>query len=181
LSKVKKESYFIEKVRYKETIPSHFGTSQNSHPNVFKINSLIVETVIGDMFFHPDDHDGITRTQALKSFIPCSDPNIHDDDSETRSYYTVAIKNPLQFQLIIAYLASGLSFRQAENVLTKTKKLTGNAQLGSISDAIVANFACIVCALNLQKLSDILNDASIWAFSLANDSSTHYGNSYFDS
>ena len=33
---------------------------------------------------------------------------------------------------------------------------------------------------NLQKLSDILNDASIWAFSLANDSSTHYGNSYFD-
>ena len=132
------------------------------------------------MFFHRDDHDGVTRTQALKSFTPCSDPNVHDDDSETRSYYTVAIKNPLQFQLIIAYLASGLSFRQAENVLTKTKKLTGNAQLGSISDAIVANYARIVCALNLQKLSDILNDASIWAFSLANDLSTHYGNSYFD-
>ena len=83
LSKVEKESYFTEKVRYKETIPGHFGTSQNSHPNVFKINLLIVETVIGDMFFHPDDHDGVTRTQALKSFTPCSDPNIHDDNSET--------------------------------------------------------------------------------------------------
>ena len=81
LSKVEKESYFTEKVRYKETIPGHFGTSQNSHPNVFKINSLIVETVIGDMFFHPDDHDGVTRTQALKSFTPCSDPNVHDTGS----------------------------------------------------------------------------------------------------
>ena len=119
---------------------------------MFKINLLIVEKVIGDMFFHPDGHDAVTRTQALKSFTLCSDSD---------SQYSVTIKNPLQFQLIIAYLASGLSFRQAENVLSQTKKLTSNAQLGSISRSIVTNYMRIVCALNLQKLFSILNDTSI--------------------
>ena len=131
---------------------------------MFKINLLIVEKVIGDMFFHPDGHDAVTRTQALKSFTLCSDSN---------GQYIVTIKNPLQFQLIITYLTSGLSFRQAENVLSQTKKLTSNAQLGSISRSVVANYVRIVCALNLQKLSNILNDTSIWVFSLANDLSTH--------
>ena len=122
------------------------------------------------IFFHPDDNDGISQAQTLKLFTSC----------HSGSYYSVTIKNPLQFQLIVEYLASGLSFRQAENVLNKTKHLTSNAQLGSISHSTVTNHARIVCALNFQKLADILNDTSIWAFSLANDSSTHYGNSYFD-
>ena len=110
------------------------------------------------------------QAQALKLFTPY----------DSGSYYSVTIKNPLQFQLIVEYLTSGLSFRQVKNVLNKTKKLTSNAQLGNISHSTVANYARIVCALNFQKLADILNDTSIWVFSLANDSSTHYGNSYFD-
>ena len=54
------------------------------------------------------------------------------------------------------------------------------AQLGNIKDTTVANYARIVCAINLQRIADVLNDKSVWAFSLANDSSTHYGRSYFD-
>src|SRR5438046_2349008 len=104
------------------------------------------------MFFYPDSHDAVTQTQALKSFTLCSDLD---------GQYNVTIKNPLQFQLIIAYLPSGLSFRHAENVLSQMKKLTTNAQLGSISSSIVANYACIICALNLQKFFSILNDTSI--------------------
>jgi hypothetical protein len=38
----------------------------------------------------------------------------------------------------------------------------------------------MLCAINLQKISNILNDPVVWAFSLACDSSTHYGKSYFD-
>jgi hypothetical protein len=52
--------------------------------------------------------------------------------------------------------------------------------LKSISGADVTNYARILCAINLQKISNVLNDANIWAFSLASDSSTHYGKSYFD-
>ena len=58
------------------------------------------------------------------------------------SHYNITIKNPLQFQLVVAYLASGLSFRQVESVFNKTKKLTANAQLGTISDTTVANYVC---------------------------------------
>jgi len=36
----------------------------------------------------------------------------------------------------------------------------------------------VLLSVNLQLLSNILNKA--WAFSVANDSSTHYGKSYFD-
>ena len=53
-------------------------------------------------------------------------------------------------------------------------------QLGYVQDWTVANYARLVCALNLQKLSDILRRDSTWAFALANDASTHYGKSYFD-
>ena len=70
--------------------------------------------------------------------------------------------------------------RQDKNVLNKTKKLTSNAQFENISHSTVVNYARIVCALNFQKLVDVLNDTLIWVFSLANDSSTHYGNSYFN-
>ena len=53
-------------------------------------------------------------------------------------------------------------------------------ELGTISDTGVSNYARIVCAINLGKLATILNDRSMWAFSLANDSSTYYGKSYLD-
>ena len=71
------------------------------------------------------------------------------------SHYNITIKNPLQFQLVVAYLASGLSFRQVESVFNKTKKLTANAQLGTISDTTVANYARLVCAPGLAIGRDI--------------------------
>ena len=166
LNKAEKESYFKEKIQFKETIPYHF-LSQNSQL-VFKIKTSIVEKVIGDMFFHPDDEE--SQTKAMKLFTSC----------DSGSSYSVTIKDPLQFQLIIPYLDSGLSFRQVENVFNKTKKLTSNALLGNITHSTAANYAHIVCALNFQRLADILNNTSIWAFSLANDSSTHYRNFYFN-
>jgi hypothetical protein len=47
---------------------------------------------------------------------------------------------------------------------------------------MVANYTRIVLARNLQLLHDILSTKhrSSWAFSVANDASTHYGKSYFD-
>jgi len=46
----------------------------------------------------------------------------------------------------------------------------------------VASYARIALACNLQLLSTILDpkNRSCWAFSLANDGSTHFGKSYFD-
>src|SRR5438046_5618782 len=104
LSNVEKEAYFTGKTQYKDTIPNHFG-QMNTHI-IFSISSSIVEKVIGDMFFHPDDHGGITQEHTLNLFTSNSDSD----------GYTVMIKNPLQFHLIVGYLAKGLSFGQVEEV-----------------------------------------------------------------
>ena len=44
----------------------------------------------------------------------------------------------------------------------------------------VSNVARIVCTVNLQRLSSLLNNSTMWVFSLANDGSTHWGQSYLD-
>ena len=80
-----------------------------------------MEKVIGDMFFHPDNHGGITQKRALNLFISNADGD----------GYTVTIKNPLQFHLVVEYLGNGLSFRQVEEVFLITKRLTGIASLRS--------------------------------------------------
>ena len=47
---------------------------------------------------------------------------------------------------------------------------------------MAANYARIVIPCNLQVMFNILNSKkrNCWAFSIANDASTHYGKSYFD-
>ena len=90
------------------------------------------------------------------------------------------IKNSMQFHLVVDYVGAGLSFRQVANVINATKKRTNLSAIGSLSDTEVANYARVVCAINLQAISTILNNDMVWAFSLANDASTHFGKSYFD-
>jgi len=60
--------------------------------------------------------------------------------------------------------------------------MSGLSRIGSLKDTTVAGYARIVLARNLQLISTILDpkNRSCWAFSLANDASTHYGKSYFD-
>jgi hypothetical protein len=61
------------------------------------------------------------------------------------------------------------------------KSIAGVSAIGFITDTIVATYARIVCAINLQRLKTILEqNISIWAFSLANDMSTHHDSSYLD-
>ena len=96
LSYDEKQSYFNNRIRYKDTIFNHFG-QENSHL-VFNIDRHIVETVIGDMFFHPNEQESSIHCDNLNLF----DPNDHG--------YTVTIKNPTQFHLIVGYLSEDLSF-----------------------------------------------------------------------
>jgi hypothetical protein len=121
------------------------------------------------MFFHPDDYGSSSYVNAMKLFKR----NTTYDD------YTITITNPMQFQLAVGFIAAGLSFRQVDNVLNTTKRLT-NLAVGCVNDTDVANYARAICAINLQAIASILNNESVWAFSLANDASTHYSRSYLD-
>ena len=97
-----------------DTIVNHFGQT-NTHI-IFSISSLIVEKIIRDMFFHPDYHGSITHERALNLFT-----SKNDGDG-----YTVTIKNPLQFHLVVGYLAKGLSFRQVKEVFLTIKQLNSS-------------------------------------------------------
>ena len=62
------------------------------------IHPSIVDILISDMFFHPDDQGGVTQQTALKLF------------SRKGDYYEVTISNPLQFDLVVSHIVRGISF-----------------------------------------------------------------------
>lgn len=115
--------------------------------------------------------------RALSVFVDTADP-VEGDDAGDCDRYAFKIANELQFHLIIDFLKVGSSFRAAARILQMTKDRTGLASMGSCSDVKAATYARFACALNLQKLSEILG--LVWAFSVAMDMSTHMGTSYLD-
>jgi len=168
LSVSERLTFFENKVKIRSTLPSLLGKTETSL--VFTIKQDIVEKIIGDMFFHIDEHGSITQVRALKLFQLAED-----------GFYRVVIKSPTQFHLVADWIAHGLSFRQVEATMTSIRnRLSVASVIHCINDGEVASIARVICAANLQTLSSLLNDNSVWAFSLANDGSTHYGRSYLD-
>lgn len=136
------------------------------------IDASIVGVIIGDMFFHPDDHDSTSHTNALRLF---------KRDNNTGKY-KVTRDTSLQFDLIVDFIAADLSFRQVESILNGFKDRTGLAKIGCINDTEIANNARVFYGTNMQMTSQILSSSHkcTWTFSLANDDSTHYKHSYFN-
>jgi hypothetical protein len=76
------------------------------------IDKDIIDVIIGEMMFHPEDVDGITRARLLESFVPTLDSPDDAEDSGDGSRYAITVTNTKQFQLVAQYLAAGMSFRQ---------------------------------------------------------------------
>jgi hypothetical protein len=94
--------------------------------------------------------------------------------------YAVAITNPLRFWLSIDHVKVGLSFRQAAAVITQHRNRTKNVKLMGISDHMVGQYVRVLLAVALQLVSNVLCNASVWAFSLAGVASTHQGTPLLD-
>jgi hypothetical protein len=121
------------------TMPMHLSSTNKSQ-------------IIGEMFFYPNEQDGITRARAL---------NLFNAEPDNPNVYSVTIKYPMQFSLIVSWLARGVSFRQAQDMFLSTQRITGVVELGAINDTGVSNYVRVVCAINLGKLSTILNNKSM--------------------
>ena len=87
----------------------------------FNIDAPIVDIIIGEMFFHPNDHADMSHMNALSLFKWNNDMD----------GYKVIRDNSLQFGLIVDLIAAGLSFRQVESTLNAFKARTGLAKIGS--------------------------------------------------
>jgi hypothetical protein len=138
----------------------------------------IVDVIIGEMMFHPEDLDGITRTRLLESFVPTLDSSEDEADAGDVSRYAITVTNTKQFQLVAQYLAAGLSFRQVSQVIVETKEVLGIGSIGSCSERIVSRYARFICAMNLQCIAVLLRQCR--AFSVALRMATHMATSYCD-
>jgi len=59
------------------------------------VHPSIIDILVADMFFHPDDYGGVTQKAALKLF------------TQKEDHYEVTIANPTQFHLVVAHIARG--------------------------------------------------------------------------
>ena len=98
-----KRIFFDNKEKFKNTIHNAFGNGEDSL--VYKINPSIVQEIIGDMFFHLDDHGGISRERAIQLFTR----------QTTENEFTITIKKSTEFYIAVDFISHGLSFRQVEN------------------------------------------------------------------
>jgi hypothetical protein len=141
------------------------------------IDKPIVEGIIGDMLFDPDDDDTMTKEQFILVFkLQEGEPLVEDvDDGGTtraagKGHFIAIVSSKVQFYSCIKMIASGLLFRQASRVMQDMKETLGLSTLGSMTPLKVSSFVRIVCAANLQTISAILKQS--WAFLTALDGET---------
>jgi len=109
-SSLDKSHFFDGITPFANTLLAHIETSLVAPVLKYMIRAPIVDVIIGDMFFHPDDQGGTAQTTALKLFKRIAD-----------QLYEVTIANPTQFRLVIEWVAAGVSFRQCAAILASTK------------------------------------------------------------
>ncbi|KAH6570906.1 hypothetical protein BASA60_007513 [Batrachochytrium salamandrivorans] len=153
--------------------------SLNERPLQFLINKDIVDIIIGDLLFYPDDVEGISHTRALTLFkLAVDEEDNRDPEQRPVDNYMVTVKMTQRFNLCVRYIACGATFRMASRLMQATVEESRLAYLRGCSDTIASDYARIVCAASLQKISEALE--AVWAFSIALDCSTHQSTSYLD-
>ena len=107
----------------------HAFSGPHTPPLRALIDKDIVDIIIDNMMFHPEDMVGITRARLLTRFVPTLDSSEDAVYAGNLSRCTIIVGNTKQFQLVAQYLAAGMSFCQVARVILDTKYLLG---IGSI-------------------------------------------------
>mmetsp|Transcript_11331 Transcript_11331/g.22934 ORF Transcript_11331/g.22934 Transcript_11331/m.22934 type:complete len:395 (+) Transcript_11331:531-1715(+) len=155
--------------KFVNTLAPHFDIRDKDKVCLyFDIN--IIEDLVGGMLFDlNDEEDCISKEKALSMFELSDDLN---------SRYTTTITNTKRFELVVAYISVGSSFRQVACLFQVTKDNLKLGYLGSIHQADVISYARILVAFSLQGIKDLLSRT--WCYSVAFDGSTHQHTSYLD-
>jgi hypothetical protein len=138
----------------------------------FIVDSKIVENIIAQLFFHPNDNlDALSLEKSMALFKKV--PN-------TTTSYCITVKNVKQFELALDHTSIGLFFHQTSTVINHHKEACGNAKLVGFNDHIVNQYVRVGVAINLQHILGIMSSPHVWLFTLAADSSMHRSVSYLD-
>ncbi len=195
-------------VAFKNSIKAHFPSSSLGAERqiVYDIEKDIVDTIVGDMMFNPenqDDSDADHDADEELAFGSAAKINAlrlrhrqvaakakeralslfkrveSKDDVAIYSYsVTIPKTKTTLFRLVVRYMSCGTSFRMASQLIGCTYNVLGNPGLRVCSHDEISNFVRAVYVVNLQRIADLLRCS--WAFSLALDSATHQSTSFLD-
>jgi hypothetical protein len=177
-----KKAFFDDKVARNNTLHAHFDGENALR---FLIKQGIVDVIIGDMLFDPDDVDTApTRARALEIFKLIVDPDRIDggdgvDGEDVQPVlYEVKIASSRCFDLVLGFVSCGSSFRMSSRLADVTKSVSNMGCFAGCTEGKCAMYTRVICAVNLQKISEILSKC--WAFAIALDVGSKQGTSYLD-
>jgi hypothetical protein len=195
-------------VMFKNSIKVHFPSSSLGAERqiVYDIEKDILDTIVGDMMFNPEDQDDSDADHDADeelAFGSAAEINaLHlrhrqvavkakeralslfkrvesKDDVAIYSYsVTIPKTKTTLFRFAMRYVSCETSFRMAFELIGCTYNVLGNPGLRVCSRDEISNFVRAVCVVNLQRIADLLRRS--WAFSLALDSATHQNTSFLD-
>ena len=142
------------------------------------IDKDIIDIIIVDMMFQPEDMVGITQARLLTRFVLTLDSSEDAAGEGNFSRYAIIVGNTNQFQLVAQYLAAGMYFRQMAQGMLNTKELLLIRSIVSLYERIVSRYARFICSMNLQCIMELLQKC--WTFSVALDMVTHMETAYCD-
>ena len=116
-SSFEEKSQFFRHIPHANTLHAHINTTA---PFKLVIQLSIVDTLIGDIFFHPDDQGGTTHMNVLKLF-----KRVDSKNGVNSQHYQVFVLNSEQFRLVIANIAGGMSFQQCVRNHNDIKQIFG--------------------------------------------------------
>ena len=136
------------------------------------VNAPIIEKVVGELLFHPDDFDNVTCERALNLFNKLEEPSGSYEVGQ-RDVYEVVIKTRRRFEICIKFFSCGALFRMAYRLMDCTQVESGTSVYGGCRDVVASYYTRVVCADALQILSDVLKE--VWIFFCGRwvDSSRH--------
>ena len=84
-----------------------FGEARRSSIR-FLFDRDIIEVIIGEMMWHPDDIDGLTHARMMAPFTQYLALEGEESADNGACQYIVVIKNPLQFNMVLGHLRKPL-------------------------------------------------------------------------
>jgi hypothetical protein len=179
LDDAEKNTYFDALVARNNTLHAHFDGGNTLR---FVINKDIVDVIIGDILFDPDDVDASpTRARALEIFKLFEDADRTDGAGGADvniEAYEVKIASSRCFDLVLGYVSCGSSFRTTSRLVDFTKSVSRMGCFSGCTEGKIAMYRRVICAANLQKLSEMLSKCGVFAVAL--DVGSKQGTSYLD-
>jgi aminopeptidase C len=88
------------------------------------VHKKIVEKIIAHLLLDLDsDNDNLNSNHTALSIFQLQEEDDNNEDIDINSgRYLISISNQLQYQLIVKYIAAGLSFRQCYTVFMDMKE-----------------------------------------------------------